>query len=81
VKDPRNFHGWRYRRFVAGELIKIDSDGGKEVVEGEFQYANRMVEANLSNFSAWHARALWGVRVLEARGTGAEERLKFFENG
>ena len=64
---------------MVGELIKM-GDGGR-VVEGEFEYANRMVEANLGNFSAWHARGLWGVRVLEVRGAGKEERLKFFENG
>ncbi|KAI9767164.1 MAG: Rab geranylgeranyltransferase [Geoglossum umbratile] len=81
ARDPRNFHGWGYRRYVAGELMAGDTaGGGGDVVEGEFAYASRMVEANLSNFSAWHARAAWGVRVLDVRGAGEEERLRFFED-
>ncbi|KAH0556669.1 hypothetical protein GP486_005523 [Trichoglossum hirsutum] len=79
--DPRNFHGWGYRKLVAERLESMDPSGAVAVVEQEFGYANRMVEANLSNFSAWHARAGWGVKALEARHAGADERLRFFENG
>ncbi|KAH0544860.1 hypothetical protein FGG08_001089 [Glutinoglossum americanum] len=79
-RDPRNFHGWGYRRLVSEELVGMMREKGGEVVEAEFDYANRMVEANLSNFSAWHARAAWGIRVLDVRRADASERLRFFEN-
>ncbi|KAI9869387.1 MAG: Rab geranylgeranyltransferase [Trichoglossum hirsutum] len=78
--DPRNFHGWAYRKLVGERLESMDPAGAVAVVEREFGYANRMVEANLSNFSAWHARAGWGVKALEVRRAGADERLRFFED-
>ena len=46
--DPRNFHGWAYRRFVAGRAGVAP--------EEEEQYATDCINANFSNYSAWHAR-------------------------
>ena len=46
--DPRNFHGWAYRRHVAGLAGIPPAD--------EEQYATDCINANFSNYSAWHAR-------------------------
>ena len=46
--DARNFHGWAYRRFLAGRAGVAPED--------EEQYATDCINANFSNYSAWHAR-------------------------
>ncbi|KAF5386777.1 hypothetical protein D9615_001668 [Tricholomella constricta] len=49
--DPRNFHAWDYRRYVlAGMPVKRSE-------KSEFAYTSRKIEANISNFSAWHQRS------------------------
>jgi geranylgeranyl transferase type-2 subunit alpha len=47
--DQRNFQGWGYRRFVAARA------GVAPDVEDD--YAQECINANFSNYSAWHARA------------------------
>ena len=46
--DERNFHAWAYRRFIV-RLASISA-------HDEEQYAASLVDANFSNYSAWHAR-------------------------
>jgi geranylgeranyl transferase type-2 subunit alpha len=64
--DSRNFHGWGYRRTVIAALESNGLDQGKpgvtdvagqSLVEEEFTYTTKMIETNLSNFSAWHNRS------------------------
>lgn len=59
--DPRNFHVWNYRRYVVGE---IESDTGKSLVKQEFDFTTSKINANFSNFSAWHNRAKLVPRLL-----------------
>lgn len=47
--DPRNFHGWGYRRYLA-EFVG-------ETPETELAFSRRLIERDLSNYSAWHHRS------------------------
>ena len=73
--DSRNFHGWSYRREVVGELERLS---GKSMCEKEFEYTTKMIQTNLSNFSAWHNRSQLIPRLLEEREADSEQRRTFF---
>ncbi|KAG5645897.1 hypothetical protein DXG03_005044 [Asterophora parasitica] len=49
--DPRNFHAWNYRRYVLASMAVKRSE------KSELAYTSRKIEANISNFSAWHQRS------------------------
>jgi geranylgeranyl transferase type-2 subunit alpha len=80
VRDNRNFHGWGYRRMIVAHLESPDLEG-RSLAEDEFAYTARLVHANMSNFSAWHARSKLIPRVLAEREASDEERRKFLEDG
>ncbi|KAI9852441.1 MAG: Rab geranylgeranyltransferase [Thelocarpon superellum] len=90
VLDSRNFHGWGYRRMVVDKLESAplcpppqDDSGetegstGRSMAEAEFQYTTKMVETNLSNFSAWHYRSKLTPRLLQERQADGEARRAF----
>lgn len=74
--DSRNFHAWDYRRRIVSEIERI---GGESLVEKEFGYTEKMIQSNLSNFSAWHNRSMLIPRVLEERNASAESRKELFD--
>jgi geranylgeranyl transferase type-2 subunit alpha len=74
--DSRNFHAWDYRRKIVGELERL---GGKSMVEAEFEYTTKMIQSNLSNFSAWHNRSQLMPRLLDERDASAESRKELFD--
>lgn len=47
--DERNFHAWGYRHFV------VQLMGRRE--EEEEAYTRQRIDANFSNYSAWHTRS------------------------
>lgn len=71
--DPRNFHAWNYRRYV------LASSDIQTSPNQELAYTARKIEANFSNFSAWHQRSkvfltIWeGVSEQERRRTKDDE--------
>ena len=83
VLDGRNFHGWGYRRVVVEQLESADLDtresgaGGMSMAEDELLYTTKMIEANLSNFSAWHYRSNLAPRVLVERKADGSARRAF----
>lgn len=80
AKDRRNFHAWGYRRHVVAQL-ESESLRGSSMAEAEFAYTDRMINGDLSNFSAWHGRSKLIPRLLEERGAGDAERKKFLDSG
>lgn len=74
--DSRNFHGWGYRRTVVQNLEQLS---GKSMVEREFEYTTKMINTNLSNFSAWHNRSKLIPRLLDERHAGQQERKELFD--
>ncbi|KAK9351456.1 hypothetical protein V1505DRAFT_373896 [Lipomyces doorenjongii] len=61
-RDARNFHGWHYRRYVVQCTEKAT---GKSMVRPEFDYTTTKINANFSNFSAWHNRTKLIPRLLK----------------
>jgi geranylgeranyl transferase type-2 subunit alpha len=49
------------------------------MVEAEFEYTTKMIQSNLSNFSAWHNRSQLMPRLLDERDAGAESRKELFD--
>ncbi|KAF2162381.1 hypothetical protein M409DRAFT_27389 [Zasmidium cellare ATCC 36951] len=74
--DSRNFHGWNYRRVTVQYLEELSD---KSMVEPEFEYTTKMIQSNLSNFSAWHNRGQLIPRLLTERQAGADERRKLLD--
>jgi geranylgeranyl transferase type-2 subunit alpha len=60
--DPRNFHVWHYRRYVVAE---IEKEKGQSLVKQEFDFTTSKINANFSNFSAWHNRGKLIPRLLK----------------
>lgn len=82
--DSRNFHGWGYRRMVVSEVEKLSAralDMSASRTEEEFLYTTKMVESNLSNFSAWHRRSKLIPTLLEERKASDDERREFLDKG
>jgi len=88
--DSRNFHGWGYRRTVIAALESNGLDQGKpgvtdvagqSLVEEEFTYTTKMIETNLSNFSAWHNRSKLIPRLLDEREADVTTRQHFLDDG
>ncbi len=82
--DNRNFHGWGYR----GKVITALEDAGPRLMgeatsmtEEEFQYTTKMIESNLSNFSAWHTRSKLIPRLLDERKADEATRENFLDSG
>lgn len=80
TRDSRNFHGWGYRRTVVSQLEDPKLDGSS-MVESEFAYTTRMINAELKNFSAWHNRSKLIPRLLDERQATATERRQFLDDG
>jgi geranylgeranyl transferase type-2 subunit alpha len=79
-RDSRNFHGWGYRKMIVAELESAELQGAS-MVESEFEYTTKMINANLSNFSAWHSRGKLIPRLLNERRASDAERRKFLDSG
>ena len=82
--DSRNFHGWGYRRTVVAALESDSLNSGDDynsMVEQEFRYTTKMIETNLSNFSAWHSRSKLIPRLLDERRADETARQKFLDDG
>jgi geranylgeranyl transferase type-2 subunit alpha len=87
--DSRNFHAWSYRRFVVDQLERLYSlrsgEGGlkspKALTESEFEYTTKMINTNLSNFSAWHYRgSIILPRLLNLRTADNMARRKLLDD-
>ncbi|XP_055952485.1 geranylgeranyl transferase type-2 subunit alpha-like [Argiope bruennichi] len=67
--DERNFHCWDYRRLV-GKKCNVSP-------EQELNYSTRLIEANFSNYSAWHYRStlLPVVHYDSSKGSVKEDVL------
>lgn len=74
-RDPRNFHGWMYRRIVVARIAG-------SLVEPEFAYTTKLLQGagGMSNYSAWHNRSTLIPLLLAARAATAQERLDFLED-
>lgn len=74
-RDPRNFHGWMYRRLVVAHIAQ-------SLVESEFAYTTKLLQGagGMSNYSAWHNRSTLIPRLLAERAAGPQERLDFLED-
>ena len=90
--DNRNFLCWGYRRHVVEQLespilgiATTDTRDGKpagmSMVEEEFHYTTKMIQSNLSNFSAWHYRSKLAPRLLAEREADANARRAFLDDG
>ena len=82
--DSRNFHGWGYRRTVVNALEspELQSDGSASTLtEQEFDYTTKMINTNLSNFSAWHTRSKLIPKVLTEKQADKVARRKFLDEG
>lgn len=74
--DSRNFHGWGYRREVVKSLESLSHES---MVEPEFEYTTKMIQTNLSNFSAWHNRGRLLPRLLTQRNASTDDRKAMFD--
>ena len=82
--DSRNFHGWGYRRTVVNALEspELQTDGSENTLtEQEFNYTTKMINTNLSNFSAWHTRSKLIPKLLTERQADRVARRKFLDEG
>ncbi|POW05899.1 hypothetical protein PSHT_10575 [Puccinia striiformis] len=53
--DGRNFHAWDYRRHVISKIKH--SQPSERLDADELAFSGQQIEANFSNFSAWHYRS------------------------
>eukprot|EP01065_Artemidia_motanka_P001835 TRINITY_DN10861_c0_g1_i1.p1 TRINITY_DN10861_c0_g1~~TRINITY_DN10861_c0_g1_i1.p1 ORF type:complete len:360 (+),score=145.18 TRINITY_DN10861_c0_g1_i1:93-1082(+) len=70
----RNFHCWDYRRWVCRQV--------GWTADAEYAFTKKRVDANFSNYSAWHQRALLlkDTPVGERRDAAVAEEIELVQN-
>ena len=51
----------------------------ESMTEAEFKYTTKMIETNLSNFSAWHRRSRLIPKLLDERNANHADRCRFLD--
>ncbi|CDK30033.1 unnamed protein product [Kuraishia capsulata CBS 1993] len=84
--DPRNFHAWQYRRIVLEgkmDLIRNEEEQPAKAIAKlnyrEFQYTTKMINKNISNYSAWHNRSKLIEKLSESHPEEAQEFSSKYE--
>ena len=67
-------HAWNYRRYILANLPS--SSTKKQTPQDELRYTQKKIEANFSNFSAWHCRTKILGEVWEAMEEDEVEKAK-----
>lgn len=72
-QDSRNFHGWQYRNFIFKKIEKNIDDVEKEKHKkdflilkhsiDEFRYISETINKDTFNFSAWHYRSTFVIKI------------------
>lgn len=84
--DSRNFHVWSYRRFIV-EHMK-DNNNNELIDFNEFKFTTKMINKDISNYSAWHNRSQLIVKLFnkspiiinKENDENSVEYLKIFNN-
>lgn len=65
--DERNFHCWKYRRWVANlaHARATNEAAAAAVLAAELAFTSEAISRNFSNYSAWHARTHLLPRAAE----------------
>lgn len=82
--DSRNFLGWGYRRTVVSvlESTALQTErSSTDLIGQEFEYTTKMINSNLSNFSAWHNRSKLIPRLLDKRKADHGARRQLLDEG
>jgi len=69
--DPRNFHAWDYRRYALASMSMTQD------TTSEFNYTTRKIEANFSNFSAWHQRSKVISALQDSNDIRSNQEVEF----
>lgn len=64
--DSRNFFAWAYRRFITAKL--------GTTAQQEEQYTMGLINANFSDYSAWHARTVLLPQMHDAEAASAQQQ-------
>lgn len=82
-KDRRNFHAWGYRQLVFDTLKQLAEaeETRTSMTQKEFEYSDKKIRENLSNFSAWHYRTKIIQRLLDEQSASDAERKKMLDDG
>ena len=64
--DSRNFFAWAYRRFITAKL--------GTPAQQEEQYTMGLINANFSDYSAWHARTVLLPQIHDAAAASAQQQ-------
>lgn len=88
--DSRNFHAWQYRRFII-EFMKNDKNVKlrNDIIDfDEFKFTTKMINKDISNYSAWHNRTKLLEKLfikspiidedIEENDTDLKEYLEYF---
>ena len=68
-------------RLIEKSDQKNEPAQSNNMVESEFNYTTRMINTNLSNFSAWHNRSKLIPRLLDDQNADHAARKQFLDDG
>ncbi|ANZ78018.1 BA75_04573T0 [Komagataella pastoris] len=77
--DSRNYHVWAYRRYIVG-LVQSKMEREEDIILSnmeEFNYTTKLIEENISNYSAWHNRSQLLQKLLNSKTEGFEDKYSF----
>lgn len=85
--DSRNYHVWSYRRFIV-DYMKKDNSNNNLIDYEEFKFTTKMINRDISNYSAWHNRSQLIVKlfinspiiIIKENDEENDSYLKIFNN-